>query len=210
MAREPQIETLFATRLYRVDLGGAEIARLNADLARACRAIAADDAAGQDWSRANLYSGYTSYASLDDLVWRDPDFAALAARLDPHVAAFAKVCDFDLGGGRLDLDSMWINILEPGGMHSGHIHPHAVVSGTYYVDIPDGASALRFEDPRLPFLMAAPPRRARAKREMRTHVAIDPRPGTVLLWESWLRHEVLRNDADAERISISFNYRWSR
>jgi uncharacterized protein (TIGR02466 family) len=210
VARQPTIESLFVTRLYRADFTGAETARLNADLARACRAIAKDDAAGQDWSAANLYSGYTSYASLDDLVWRDPDFAALAERMAPHVAAFAKACDFDLGGGKLDLDSLWINLLEPGGVHSGHIHPHSVVSGTYYVAIPDGASALRFEDPRLPMMMAAPPRRSRASRDTRTHVAIEPKAGTLLLWESWLRHEVVRNDAQEPRISISFNYRWTR
>jgi len=210
MARAPQIETLFATRLYRADLGGAEITRLNTDLARASRAVASDDVAGQDWSQRNLYSGYTSYASLNDLVWRDPDFADLAARLELHVAAFAKACDFDLDGGRLELDSLWINILEPGGVHSGHIHPHSVVSGTYYVEVPDGASALKFEDPRLPMMMAAPPRKARAARDAKTHVSIAPRAGTLLLWESFLRHEVTRNDAAAQRISISFNYAWIR
>ncbi|MBU6373557.1 MAG: hypothetical protein KJS97_12600 [Alphaproteobacteria bacterium] len=210
MARQPTIEPLFVTQLYRADLSGAEIARLNADLARSCRAIAADDAAGQAWSAANGYAGYTSYASLNDLVWRDPDFAALAERIDPHVAAFAKACDFDLGGGGLELDSLWINVLEPGGMHSGHIHPHAVVSGTYYVDIPEGASALKFEDPRLPSMMAAPPRKARARREHRTHVAVEPRAGTLLLWESWLRHEVMRNMAATPRVSVSFNYAWRR
>jgi uncharacterized protein (TIGR02466 family) len=35
-----------------------------------------------------------------------------------------------------------------------------------------------------------------------------PVPGTVLLWESWLRHEVPLNEAESERISISFNYSW--
>ena len=32
--------------------------------------------------------------------------------------------------------------------------------------------------------------------------------GTVLLWESWLRHEVPLNQSAEERISVSFNYRW--
>jgi uncharacterized protein (TIGR02466 family) len=30
----------------------------------------------------------------------------------------------------------------------------------------------------------------------------------VLMWESWLRHEVAASRAKAERISISFNYAW--
>ncbi len=32
--------------------------------------------------------------------------------------------------------------------------------------------------------------------------------GTVLLFESWLRHEVPPNPVRAERVSISFNFNW--
>jgi uncharacterized protein (TIGR02466 family) len=139
---------------------------------------------------------------------RSPPFATLKRHLDRHVAAFAKVLEFDLKGRKLVLDSLWVNILSPGGMHTGHIHPHSVISGTYYVTIPEGASALKFEDPRLAMMMAAPPRKAKAAPDNRQFVYVAPRPGTLLLWESWLRHEVPMNQADAERISISFNYGW--
>lgn len=198
------VERLFATCLYRAD--GAADAALLADLDGACRQIAQDDAAGRRWSAANGYAGYTSYASLDDLAWRDPAFKALARRLDSHAKAFVADLAFDLKGLRLRLDSLWINVLAPGGMHSGHIHPHSVLSGTLYVAVPEGASAIRFEDPRLPALMAAPTRKAKAPRDLQPFVAVAPAPGTVLMWESWLRHEVLLNRAQTERISISFNY----
>jgi uncharacterized protein (TIGR02466 family) len=201
-------DTLFVSKLYRAQLGGAAGKRLVADLERACLSIASEDRAGQGWSEAHGYQGYTSYASLNDLPQRMPPFADLARLLDKHVAAFAREVDFDLGGERLNLDALWINVLAPGGMHSGHIHPHAVVSGTFYVTIPPGASALRFEDPRLPMMMAAPPRRAKAGPENRSFVPVTPKPGTLLLWESFLRHEVLVNRADTDRISVSFNYRW--
>ncbi len=203
------IETLFPTHLYRARLGGPAEKTLLADLARACRSIADDDAAGQAWCEKHRYLGYTSYGSLTDLGWRDPTFAALEERLTPHVSAFAAATEFDLGGRPLVLDNLWINILEPGGAHTGHIHLHAAVSGTLYIETPDGAAPLKFEDPRLPLMMAAPPRKTRAKPENRRFVTVTPTSGTVLLWESWLRHEVPMNDADAERISISFNYRWS-
>ena len=54
-------------------------------------------------------------------------------------------------------------------------------------------------------LMAAPPRKKTAPRPMQTYVSIEPEAGTLLLWESWLRHEVALNRASAARISISFN-----
>ena len=202
------IETFFPTHIYRARLGGPGEKTLIAALAQACRAIAEDDAAGQAWSESHGYGGYTSYASLSDLAWRDPHFATLEERLTPHVAAFALAAEFDLGRRALVLDSLWINILQPGGAHSGHLHPNAAVSGTLYVETPAGAAPIRFEDPRLPLMMAAPPRKARAKAENRRFVTLAPTAGAVLLWESWLRHEVPRHDADADRISISFNYRW--
>ena len=55
-------------------------------------------------------------------------------------------------------------------------------------------------------MMAAPPRKNRAARDNQTFVYLDPKGGTLLLWESWLRHEVPLNRATGDRISISFNY----
>ena len=64
------------------------------------------------------------------------------------------------------------------------------------------------EDPRLDRFMAAPPRRSGAKAANRTHVTYPAEAGNVILFESWLRHEVPSNRVDAERISISFNFNW--
>ena len=202
------IESLFVTKIYRSEITGAGARRLVAEVERACLSIAAEDAAGAAWCGANAYPGYTSYASLDDLPLRYPEIGELARRLDPHVEAFARALDLDLGRRRLVLDSLWVNVLAPGGYHTAHIHPHSVVSGTFYVVVPKGAAALKLEDPRLAMMMAAPPRKKRAARESQPFVTIEPRPGTVLLWESWLRHEVPVNRASSERISVSFNYRW--
>jgi uncharacterized protein (TIGR02466 family) len=83
-----------------------------------------------------------------------------------------------------------------------------VISGTTYLAVPDGAGALKFEDPRLPMMMAAPPRKAKAAQANRPFIYEVPTPGTILLWESFLRHEVPMNLADEERISVSFNYAW--
>jgi uncharacterized protein (TIGR02466 family) len=200
---------LFVTQVYEASLAAERgFPALNAELEEACRMLAAEDVAGRAWCKQNAYGGYTSYASLDDLPQRATAFAALKSRLDKHAAAFARDLELDLGGGRLKLDSLWVNILKPGAAHSGHIHPHSVISGTVYVATPPGASALKLEDPRLPLMMAAPPRRSDASETARSFVYLKPEPGTVFLWESWLRHEVPANTAKAERISISFNYAW--
>ena len=170
--------------------------------------LAAEDRAGRAWCKAHGYGGYTSYASLADLPQRATVFAELKRMLDKHARGFAEALAFDLGSGRLKLDSLWVNVLKPGAGHSGHIHPHSVISGTMYVRTPPGASALKIEDPRLPLMMAAPPKLADAPEGQQSFVYLTPEPGTVFLWESWLRHEVPANAAKSERISISFNYGW--
>jgi uncharacterized protein (TIGR02466 family) len=198
------IKSLFATRLYQGRLTGIDADELEAS----CYSIAEDDEAGQEWCEAEGYPGYTSYASLTDLPWRFPIFADIVKQLDKHVAAFADDLEFDLGGGKFVLEDLWINILPEGGIHTAHIHPHSVISGTTYVKLPEGTSAIKYEDPRLQMMMAAPPKKKDAREENRQFVYVKPEVGDVLLWESWLRHEVPMNMAEDERISVSFNYKW--
>lgn len=203
-----QIRSLFATRLYRARLSDHVPAVDPHELRASCYSIAEDDEAGQAWCEEYGYPGYTSYASLSDLPWRFPVFAELVSCLDAHVAAFAEALEFDLGDKGLELEDIWINILPEGGSHGSHIHPHSVISGTTYVAMPEGTSALKLEDPRLPMMMAAPPRLKAASEDLKTFVSVPTDPGDVLLWESWLRHEVPMNQAEDDRISVSFNYRW--
>lgn len=205
-----EIASLFVTRLYRAELNELAKKKIDYDeLKSSCIAIAEDDEAGQKWCDDNGYPGYTSYASLNDLPWRFPIFADLEKALDKHVAAFCKDLGFDLQGKKLKCGSFWINILPEGGMHASHIHPHSVISGTTYVSMPKGTSALKLEDPRLPMMMHAPLRTKKAPQELQSFVYVKPAVGEVLLWESWLRHEVPMNMAEEERISVSFNYEWA-
>ena len=205
---EDGLHTLFATQVYEADLSGRrDFDAFNAELEQACLGLAAEDMAGRAWCKANGYGGYTSYASLDDLPRRATIFNELKKTLDREAGLFAGQLGFELGGKRLKLDSLWVNVLKPGAAHSGHIHTHSVLSGTYYVRTPPGSGALRFEDPRLPLMMAAPPRNP-DRLTAQPFAYLRPEAGTLLMWESWLRHEVAANRARAERISVSFNYAW--
>lgn len=193
-------DVLFVTRLYRGRLAVAQ------GLEKTCLGVAAEDRAGQRWAREHGYGGYTSYASLNDLPQRASLFEELERAIARHVNGFARELQFDLGGRKLKLDSLWINVMEKGAIHAPHIHPHSVISGTYYVTVPPRSGAIRFEDPRLAMLMAAPPRKKNARPENRSFVDVTPKPGMLLLWESWLRHGVEANAARTPRISVSFNY----
>jgi uncharacterized protein (TIGR02466 family) len=168
------------------------------------------DSNGLEWSRENYPRGFTTYGSMDRLHQSSPTFHELEKKIDRHVQAFVQKQNWDLDGGRLSMSTCWVNIMPSGAAHSLHLHPLSVVSGTFYVSLPKGASPIKFEDPRLDKFMAQPPRRLGTSPSLLPFVTLDPREGDVILFESWLRHEVppLKDGMKGDRISVSFNYSW--
>jgi len=202
------VHAVFPTRIYAGALHRRGSRALNRQLLKECLQLRADDAAGRRWSERNYPGGYTSYGSAHRLHLMSPTFQHLQKLLDRHVAQFASAVQWDLTGRRLQMTDCWINIMPRGAAHGLHLHPLATVSGTYYVRVAAGSPGLKFEDPRLDRFMAAPPRKPRARRELRPWITFPAAAGRLFLFESWLRHEVAANTVDAERISVSFNYNW--
>ncbi len=203
------IRAWFPTHIYCEPLQKSGRARFNADLADECRRLRDFDAAGRRWSAKNYPGGYTSYASMNELHRFSSTFAELEKKFTRHVRAFARTLDMDLRGRSIRLTDLWVNIMPPTAAHSLHLHPLSFISGTYYVTTPRDCPGLKFEDPRLSKFMAAPPKLPDARRENKIHVTYPAEAGNVILFESWLRHEVAANRTTAERISVSFNFNWA-
>jgi len=202
------IDTLFATQIYHAPLGGRAASVFVRQLQRECQQIRSDDTAGQRWSRHRYPGGYTSYGSVHRLHQTSTTFAQLERRLRRHVAKFTEALELDLTHRELVMTDCWINIMPTGVVHSLHLHPLSTLSGTLYLRVPRGAPGLKLEDPRLDRFMAAPPRRADAARANQCWVTLPARVGDIVMFESWLRHEVPPNTAAGERVSVSFNYGW--
>jgi len=202
------IRTLFPTRIYTAPLQPRADARFNGRLLAECRQLREDDRGGQRWSKSGYPGGYTSYGSVNRMHTVSPTFARLERLLSRHVARYAKALQLDLSGRELSMTDCWVNLMPKGVCHGLHLHPLSTISGTYYVQVPRGSPGLKFEDPRLERMMAAPPRRADADPADRPWIVMPARAGHLLLFESWLRHEVAANPVRGDRISISFNYNW--
>lgn len=204
------VQSLFPTLIYHAPLQrvAASTRAFNRQLLREAWQLAEDDVAGQRWSKSNYPGGYTSYGSLCRLQQLSPTFARLERLLQRHIQRYATALAFDLAGRALVMTDCWVNVMPAGVSHSLHLHPLSTLSGTYYVRTPAGASAIKFEDPRLDRFMAAPPRRADAPPAMRPWQSIQPKAGDCLLFESWLRHEVPANRSREPRVSVSFNFNW--
>jgi uncharacterized protein (TIGR02466 family) len=202
----------FPTQIYMNALGaqpkGASPEALRRQLLKECFQVAEEDRAGQAWSKDNYANGFTSYASANDMHRRSSTFTLLEKRIDQHVKKFVRALDMDVNSKHLRMSTCWVNIMPSQAAHGAHIHPLSVISGTYYVDIPKQASVIKFEDPRLDRMMAAPPKRAHAKAHNKLFVEIAPKAGQIVLFESWLRHEVPVNKSRTPRVSVSFNYEY--
>ncbi|WP_413556987.1 TIGR02466 family protein [Bdellovibrio sp. HCB209] len=181
---------------------------LNKDLKKEALKIAEIDEEGHEWCKKNYKGGYTSYGSMAQLHQFSSTFGDLEKLLNKHVRKFVKHLEMDIDPKELRMSSCWINIMPPSVNHTMHLHPLSVISGTYYLQTPKNCSAIKFEDPRMDSFMATPPRKHDAKAHNQRYHSIEPQEGAVVLFESWLRHEVPANNADKERISISFNYDW--
>jgi uncharacterized protein (TIGR02466 family) len=179
----------FPTYIYSEPLQSTGLVRLNEGLAAECRQLRDFDTAGRRWSEKNYPGGYTSYASLNELHRFSSTFTDLERKLTRHVRAFARLLEMDLRGRTVQMTDCWVNIMPPTAAHSLHLHPLSFISGTYF--------------------MAAPPRLPDAHPVNRAHVTYPAKAGNVVLFESWLRHEVATNRVDDERISISFNFNWA-
>jgi uncharacterized protein (TIGR02466 family) len=106
----------------------------------------------------------------------------------------------------------WANINRFGDYHDPHNHPHAYLSGTYYVSVPDDIGrthsradlrpgCLTLYDPRGAVNMAA----IKDDPYIEPEYTVSPEPGLILLWPAFLSHFVHPNLSEQPRISVSFN-----
>lgn len=200
--------TLFPSLIWRAKLQGSTSKRLVSELIREAKLFREIDEVGERWSHENYYAGYTSYSSITDLAFRSSGYERLKKWIDREVVKYANALELDLGKGRLEMNSFWMNIMGEGSHHAFHLHPLSTVSGTFYLQVPPHSGQLKFEDPRLPAFMASPPKKRNAKIENQRFYCVKPSAGELVLFESWLKHEVTVNRSSRERISVSFNYDW--
>ena len=110
---------------------------------------------------------------------------------------------------KLGLSNAWININPKGTWNSVHAHPCSVISGVFYVATDQNTGNIVFDSG-----SASKHYRFNAfNSDMFLRSAIyHPYDGMIVLFPSWVEHEVTVNKSDKTRISIAFNadqiYMW--
>ena len=200
------LHRFFPTTIYKekIDVQSKTVKELNQQLLKEIAHLQYEDVAGVEWSKKNYPNGFTSYASANQMHLASPTFAELESKIKKHLQKYIRSLELQTAAKHLRMSTCWVNIMPQGAFHTSHNHPQSLISGTYYVQMPEGSSAIKFEDPRYPLFMY----RCAVKPQAQQHVyhSLDAVPGDLILFESWLRHEVPLNSTKKPRISISFNY----
>ncbi|MCI5072351.1 TIGR02466 family protein [bacterium] len=203
------IHTFFPSYVYQAALQDKGATAFNKTLLKECYQVKDYDIEGQEWSKNAYIGGYTSYSSMDNLHQFSSTFHDLESAIRPHVQKYLKKLHYDISIKQLGMTDCWINIMPAAVTHSQHIHPLSLISGTYYVQTPKNSAAIKFEDPRLSRMMACPPKKNTCPNKDLNHISISPKAGDLILFESWLGHEVPASHNKKDRVSISFNYAWT-
>lgn len=199
-------ELYFPTQIYFRDIPDVEA--VNRELKQHIYAWRTADPEGI--VRSNMKQAGSWHSAVD--MHTRPEFQEFRRM----VTATVQLVYDDLGydpAYRAECDNMWANINPRHGFNRHHTHPNVLWSGVYYVQVPDNAGRIYFDDPRVQAQALIPrfaPERERS-RETWAEVYYDPAPGRILLFPAWLSHEVQPNLSEregeaADRISIAFNY----
>ena len=190
MIEKQEVQELFPTTIWIVDLKAAEAASFNARLKAEIETIISPRPkvpAGSNWQTPQDLHTRPAFA----------DFVKLVETAARGVARFLQVDQHPM-----TITGCWANINPPGAYHPTHNHPNNYLSGVYYVAVPESGSRIMFQDPRPSMIM---PRPRQFTRLTANAADAQSKPGRLLIFPAWLRHSVPANDGQTDRISISFN-----
>jgi len=152
-------------------------------------------------------NGYTTYFSNV----KYPDIGEVhkfQSDIIEYCTELAKIQGVDLETNKLEFGDMWLNSMGKDCAHESHVHGNSIYSGTFYVNNPEGSSKIRFHSPVRQYYDFCLPPILKSESGNRITCAFtehQPFPGKLLLWNSWVRHEVMLNQSEKPRLSISFN-----
>ena len=128
-------------------------------------------------------------------------FKLIADKIDSTIKSCAK----QIGVPELSLKSFWCNVNTYGDYNTLHNHRGSILSGVFYVDVPDeNMGNINFQ--RSDDIEYYLPPLKEYNNFTGEKASYKPETGKVLIFPSWLKHSVDGSRSKKERISISFNY----
>ena len=172
--------------------------KYNRDLLPVCHEVRkeTEDMSKLPWN-CHVWSSY----AYDDQLFKRPEFQEISRVIAKYVRAYMDKRQWK-GEAKMLMTELWVNYQEKYQYQEYHDHRERVVSGIYYIDVPEGT----------PGIMMQTPLKANfddlffnedAVQEV-NHLKIET--GDILLFPSWLNHGVKANMTENARINIAFNF----
>ena len=194
---------VFAVPLLVEDIDAAAREAIHAKVSRYLES----ERAKRDIEPSPEESVATSYYKREAQVVSDANLSELEHFVIATAKAFLEKT-LKLPPRELQIERSWINVFEPGAQEAQHSHDGSLLSCSYYVEAPKDCGCIVMPDP-----IGA----RRSYREFtktaggdlltRRDIAVEPQPGRLVMFESWLPHYVQCNKSDQVRISIAMNLR---
>jgi uncharacterized protein (TIGR02466 family) len=210
---DAEIVSWFATPIVSADIPGAE--QINEELVPL---FLAREKAGDEFRheiRIPTQIGPVFESRFDLFEWPDAPVQRLSEEVHDvlyHVVArLNSYSEQDMEALTFYYDS-WFHVTRNGGYQSIHYHPRASWSGIYAVrpgdSVPERPESgqVKFYDPRGAAFMHVDAGNERLDpRFTTTPVYLQHRAGQLVIFPSWLMHEVLPYVGQEERIVVAFN-----
>ena len=150
-----------------------------------------------EWNYKNTYSsngrGIEQFAEFDN-------FTSL---LKTYSRSYMNSLGYAISEDQLDV-YLFASEMHKGDSHRIHTHQNCFLSGVFYLQVPPGSADLIFHDPR-PFRKFIFNRKIKETEATWDRIICKPEKGLLLLWESWIEHEVSKNNSEDGRITLVFN-----
>ena len=135
-----------------------------------------------------------------------PEFKGIFDKVFSVVEAVSNHIGVDLEKFELVSGGMWANVSGQHASNRVHIHPSCNWSFVYYVKTPKNCGDLIFVDPRIQAHIMYMPLKNQHERDVR----YTPIEGRLIIFPSWLQHEVKINQSKHERVSVSGNFYYKK
>lgn len=151
-----------------------------------------------------LQSNDFNYFSKDFNVLHHENLSTIKKIIDSHVLEYQQnVCGIEIQ--QFYVTDSWIAITPPGGKHIVHNHPNSLLSGVFYVDVPDQSSINFYVESQLFKNFKFCFDYAKLTAHNKQLVNIPVQQSDIVIFPSWVDHSVDTNNSDRERIIIGFN-----
>jgi len=159
--------------------------------------------------KGRILSNYSGWQS-NDLSLQENVLKDLLIEIEKNLVLFEQTLRLRKEF-KLKVDNLWANVNGAGAINIPHVHPGSILSGIYYVTLPENSGNLGLINPNIfNFVSLASSGGVETFTEGPTlfttgHIFRKSKPGGLLIFPSHLSHHVLSNLSKQQRISISFN-----